>query len=77
VNLRWDAEFTKPFGKMAFATVSTSLFSKGVTMVYLVNASVMHKMYLCWLPAANIGPKRSAWMQMFGWSGLEEEVVCP
>ncbi len=34
--------------KIAFATVSASLFSTAVTMVYFVKASVTHKMYLCW-----------------------------
>jgi hypothetical protein len=46
------------------------LFSTGVTIAYFVKASMMHRMYLCWRPAASIGPKRSAWMRMFGCSGV-------
>jgi hypothetical protein len=49
--------------------VSASLFSIGVTNAYFLNASVMHRLYLCCIPAANIGPKQSAWIYMFGWSG--------
>jgi hypothetical protein len=56
--------------KMAFATVSASLFSTAVTKAYFVNASVMQRMYLCCRPAASIGPKRSACILMFGLSGI-------
>ncbi len=56
--------------QMAFATVSASLFSIAVTRAYLVNASVMQRMYLCCYPAANIGPKRTAWIRRLGWSGI-------
>ncbi len=56
--------------KMAFAIISASLFSTAVTSMYFVNASVMHRMYLCWRPAASIGPNRSVWIQTFGLSGF-------
>ncbi len=56
--------------KMAFATVSASLFSTAVTIAYFVKASVMQRMYLCCHPAASIGPKRSACIRMFGLSGM-------
>ncbi|MFN9938285.1 MAG: hypothetical protein ACK56I_02315, partial [bacterium] len=56
--------------KMAFATVSASLFSTAVTIAYLVKASVMQRMYLCCRPAASIGPNRSAWIRMLGLSGI-------
>jgi hypothetical protein len=55
---------------MALATVSVSLFSIAVMSVYFVKAPVMHKMYLCWHLVASMGPKRSAWMRMLGWSGI-------
>jgi hypothetical protein len=46
--------------KMAFATVSASLFTTAVTIACFVKASVMQRMYLCCHPAASIGQKRSA-----------------
>jgi len=70
VNLRWDAEFTKPFGKNGFSHSFRFFVFHWCDDCYLQKASVMHRMYLCWRPAASIGPKRSAWMRMFGCSGV-------
>ncbi len=48
---------------------SASLFSTAVTKVYFVKAPVMKSICLCCFLAANIGPNRSAWILMLGWSG--------
>ncbi len=38
--------------------------------MYFVNASVIHRMYADFLDASTIRPKRSAWIHVFGVSGI-------
>ena len=57
--------------KMAFATVSASLFSMAVTSAYFVKASVTHKMYLCWRPALEVGVTVVACLWMIFAAGIE------
>ena len=60
VNLCWYSKFAEPIFKKVLATISAYMFCMEVTTTYFLNASVMYKMWVFFLLAPSVSPKRSA-----------------